>query len=347
MQLQADKVERDLNFSRDLPAYKAMAKQIDDDEPTSQSIEKPHLDDPPQDIANTQISDVNQDSRYTAETSPGNLEHYLVRGLPMHGLFCEDVPRGIAPEHFFTRYEACRVALGTRIPVTQLLSNYNGGLDDYDVLWSHFGAIVPHRDLPKRTHPKTWNGAITRSPDVTLTGSLSFNSGSSDGLFRLRLEPLQSERSCRFHRAFGSDRFLYLNVPSLRSPPKELQYLKGQEKALAQRYLQWLATEHKFLGRTWRVVMVETKQSKKTARQPNAKSGQRLILFATDGVDIRQPSHSYNLTAPHAISRQSLYQAINWFLPIHENLDQSFCKAYSRLELGQRAVTFVWDQAKC
>ena len=342
---QADCVERNFNVSRDLPAYKAVAQAIDDDAP-SQPMEERHLDEPPQAAVNAEASRVVQQSPIKDRPSTGSPEHYLVRDLPTHSLFCEDVPANLAQAHFFARYESCRVALKTGVSVSNLLGNYGGDLNNYDDLWSHFAAISQHQTLPKRTDSSTWTTAIARSSEVILAGSLSFNKISRDALFHLTLEPIQSERSCRFQRAYGADRFLYLNVPSVRTIPKDIRFLKGQQEALARRYQQWLSAKHKFLGRTWRVLMVETKQSKKIVRQPNARTGQRLILFATEGVDLLPPSHSYAVTTP-LVSRQhtssSLYEVVNWFLPVSKNFGQAFCKVYSRLELGKRATLFPMD----
>ena len=275
MRLQTDSVERQLRVTEDLSAYIAIGKQIDD-EPLSQPMEELHLDDREQNA-----------SPHRPEATPGGPEHYLVRDFPMQGLFCEDTPPTLAPQHFFARHEACRVALRTGFPVSMLLNGYTGSFKDYDCLWSHFETVALDRKLPKRADPKAWNAATTGSSEVILVGSLVFNTEKSGALFYLRLEPVQSEKSCRFQRFFGPDRFLYLNVPSFRSRPKALNHLAGQDHHFVSRYRQFLRKEHRFLGRTWSVLMVENKQSKKTVRQRNPESSQRLILFATEGLDVR------------------------------------------------------------
>ncbi|KAL9095038.1 MAG: hypothetical protein Q9165_002640 [Trypethelium subeluteriae] len=317
------------------PSYMSTLDQLDD-ELLSQPLEELHLEE-------SVIDDMRDAGSYiqqlpqSAEVDTRTSEHYLVRDLPKRGLFCEEIPADIAPTDLFARYEVCRVAQHTSVAVRELLVGYDGNFDDYDALWSHLGAVAGFQNLPKQTDSKAWANAQNGSPEVILTGSLSFNRKRRDSIFHLRLEPIQNERSCRFQRAFGSDRFLYLNVPAMRQVPPGLSHLKGQEEALIGRYRQWLASEHQFLGRKWRVLMVETKQSKKTARQPNAKIGQRLILFATDGNDVQHLPSKYDLVNSFAAGKseaQDLSRLINWFLPIKQNLDQPFCKAYSRLELG-------------
>ncbi|KAI9660480.1 MAG: hypothetical protein M1821_009830 [Bathelium mastoideum] len=323
-------VERGLESSLDLSANTAATESANDD-PLSQRMESLQLDDPVQDVPLPK-----------PDSAQSTSEHYLVRDLPTQGLFCEDLPANLVSVDIFTRYEACRVALESGIPVSELLSGYHREPDEYDSIWSHFRALAHGGRMPKPTNPKTWQAARAGSSDVVLTGSLSFNTVSKDKLFRLRLEPIKSEKSCRFQRKFGSDRFLYVSVPSIQEPPKGLGFLKGQETALASRYRQWLGSDHKFLGRTWRVLMVETKQSKKTSRQPIAISNQRLILFATSEMTTSAPDSRQMMTySPFAerTSAQSLHEIIDWFLPISKNLEQPFCKAYARLELGFSKTT--------
>ncbi|KAL9069775.1 MAG: hypothetical protein Q9157_006054 [Trypethelium eluteriae] len=316
------------------PSHITTLDQLDD-EILSQPMEELHLGEAVVDVIRDADSHIHQLSQ-SAEAGTRTSEHYLVRDLPKHGLFCEEIPADIAPTNFFARYEVCRVAQHTAVAVPELLAGYDGNFDDYDALWSHLGTIAGSQKLPKRTDSTAWANAKARSPEVILTGSLFFNRKRRNSIFHLRLEPIQNEKSCRFQRAFRTDRFLYLNVPAVRQVPEGLSYLKGQEEALIGRYKQWLASEHEFLGRKWRVLMVETKQSKKIARQPNAKMGQRLILFATDGDDVQHLPNKYDLMnslAAEKFEAQDLDRLINWFLPIKQNLDQPFCKAYTRLEL--------------
>jgi hypothetical protein len=55
-----------------------------------------------------------------------------------------------------------------------------------------------------------------------MKAKLSFSESSVGPLFKLALEPFQIEQSCRFQRAFGGDRFLYLLTPNLEKFPNHL-----------------------------------------------------------------------------------------------------------------------------
>ena len=163
-----------------------------------------------------------------------------------------------------------------------------------------------------------WEAARDDFAGISLKGKIVFRPKNEGPLFQLHLDPLREERSCRFQRAFGGDRFLYLSVPAitaLKLPP----HLRGQHLNIQPRYEEWLRKQKRFLGCTWMPLLVE-KKSKRPGRfiQDDEVGGQSVVLFATEA----------------ARSTIGVEEVINWFLPTQSNIGQLQCKAYARLELG-------------
>ncbi|KAF1343873.1 RNA dependent RNA polymerase-domain-containing protein, partial [Delphinella strobiligena] len=145
-------------------------------------------------------------------------------------------------------------------------------------------------------------------------------------MFVLNLHPLQRDHTSRLQGIFGAHRFLYLDVPNISRPTSEF---KGHASAIQQRFREWLETEKEFLGYRWRPfhVQVIKGQSRKSdhlqaikghSKKPDHAGGQRVVLFATHGLGLEPIS---------------LYQLLNWIIPLNENAHQPFCKAYAQLDL--------------
>jgi hypothetical protein len=149
---------------------------------------------------------------------------------------------------------------------------------------------------------------------VILKANLNFNpSASADKLLTLSLQPLKCERACILQRRFGSSRFLYVEVPQVHT--FNGIHLKGQQDLLTLRFKGWICTEKEFLGRIWRIFHVQDVKRKNS--KDNLPS-QRLVLFAVDGP---------------RLPKISLYEILNWAIPLGKNGHQGFCKAYARLDL--------------
>ncbi|KAK5017460.1 hypothetical protein LTR39_001529, partial [Cryomyces antarcticus] len=269
-------------------------------------------------------------------------EQHQVKRLPEDGLFIEDMPSDVKRLPFGLQFECVRVAQACQASLEDLCTPQQPyEIKDYQKQWTDFEKSWPDTKLPQQVPSNIWASAGSNYENVSLKGSLEFNRSNNGPLFRLALEPFRREKSCRFQRAFGGDRFLYLDVPSFRDLPK---HLKGQQDNLLIRYREWLGTEKRFLVRTWRVLLVSPKKAKKknrgkntSARQPEIAHAQQLVLFATGGSDLTiavgtsfqsRASCSYRRTAT------SIEKVINRFMPVKENSLQPYCKAYARLELG-------------
>ncbi|KAJ5737646.1 uncharacterized protein N7483_002771 [Penicillium malachiteum] len=127
-----------------------------------------------------------------------------------------------------------------------------------------------------------WDAAVgdfktdRHSEVVVSTGELNWISF-DEGLFDLKLNPPKAEKTCRFHRRFGSDRFLTLTISTLSRPPFEIR-LPSQPSLLRECISAWLIlNEHRCLGRTWRPFFNKSK----TKLVPRF----RIEFLVVDGID--------------------------------------------------------------
>ena len=226
--------------------------------------------------------------------------------------------------------------------------------EDYQCLWSHFEKNARHnvRQPPEMVRPLDWKTAGYDFAGISLKGKLSFRPTNVGPLFQLQLKPLREDRSCRFQRAFGGDRFLYLSVPAL-TTSKLPPHLKGQLVNIQSNYKEWLHREKRFLGCTWVTLLVEKKGKKPGCfLHDDEVRGQSVVLFATE-VAQRSAPESFTRKENHKCLVQSTISVddlINWFLPTEANIGQLQCKAYARLELGFSktlpTITFLPSQIR-
>lgn len=278
----------------------------------------------------------------------GDMEHHQVKALPRGGLFVPEVSERLLAKDFKYRWEFLRVALDAGIddPDQLLPRGYNEEWGEYSCLWDYFrhhDALSDVFDDLKRGSEKAWaaaelkveNNTLKAFENITLKATLSFTSTREGPIFKTRLKPLQLEAaSCRFQRAFGGDRFLYLETPVFRGDQVPA-HLKGQIPAIKERFEEWLGrTCGTFLGRVWQPIHVEPiKATKKTMfRQQEQLRGYRVILFATHGRDI-DPTKKRKIRSGTRY-RMSVYDLVNWFMPLDLNCDQPYLKVFSRISLG-------------
>ena len=236
------------------------------------------------------------------------------------------------------RYECTRLASHYRYPLERIGSHEIASFEDYQCLRQYFEkhAGGNARHPPEMVSPLNWEAAGNDFAGIDLKGKLFFSPTNVGPLFQLHLEPLRADRSCRFQRAFGGDRFLYLSVPAIMAS-KLPSHLRGQHLNIQSSYQEWLRREKRFLGCTWVTLLVE-KRTKKPGRflHNEEVGGQSVVLFATE-VAQRFAPKSFTREESHkclAQSTISVEDIINWFLPTQANVGQLQCKAYARLELG-------------
>ncbi|KAJ5198905.1 RNA-dependent RNA polymerase eukaryotic-type [Penicillium cf. griseofulvum] len=242
------------------------------------------------------------------------------------------------------RYELERIGRAWGIPFKQILVGDRVNFNTQDDFWSWVSGLSRRYDrpLPERSPHRAWDAAVgdfksdKHSEVVVLSGDLDWCDESEPGVFKLRLNPLKQERTCRFHRRFGSDRFLTVTIPAPDRPPTH-QKQSSYPSVLRESIASWLTrNDHHCLGRTWRAFYVEEVKPKRKAK---GEPWFRVEFFAIDGNDF---DHGYQLPPVVVPSRQqsdnhtpmSVDALLEWHMPKNANANQSNCKLFQRISLG-------------
>ncbi|KAL4939158.1 hypothetical protein BDV06DRAFT_41649 [Aspergillus oleicola] len=245
------------------------------------------------------------------------------------------------------RYELERIGRAWNVPLNHMLAGDNISLR-YDEFWKWIEGHSKRngKPVPEKPNRRAWNTAggtfktDRQSEVVVLTGDLEWCNKSEPGVLKLVLKPLKTERSCRFQRRYGSDRFLSLILPAPTRPPSYLR-LPSHPALLRESIALWLTqTPHKCLGRTWRPFYVEeVKQKRKTKAEPKF----RVEFFAIDGIDFKNldsssDGESYRTSPKSETSGSrtpmSLQSLLEWHLSPQANLGQTNLKLFQRISLG-------------
>lgn len=219
----------------------------------------------------------------------------LVDSLLRHGPF--SYPHTLSKKvPLRIRYELERVGRAWNVPLKNMLRGDKAPFASQDSFWdwitnSHTQCCA--RPVPERSPAKAWDAAVDEykteraSEVVIMSGNLVWCSESEPGILKLNFTPLKTDKTCRFHRRFGSDRFMTLTIPAPARPPKYLQFTDNPT-VLRESIAFWLTRhDHKCLGRMWQPFFVEQGESKgKERKDPHF----RIDFFAVDGIDfIRRP----------------------------------------------------------
>ncbi|KAL6707441.1 hypothetical protein ACN47E_004011 [Coniothyrium glycines] len=256
-----------------------------------------------------------------AGDSPSKRAYYIVQ-LPTQNLFVDTLPEELCVYPYFVLFICCRLAILNRTKMTTVMRHMSPRRvrSDSEAFWQAVSTTT--RDKPHETRA-VWTAAKKSFEGYTFKGNVSFNGrhGSSNGVFKLDLLPIEQERSCLLQRLFGSDRFLYLTFPSFTSDQPE-RFRGDQMQQIADQWKLWIMMPHSFLGRTWRVFFVDPISKKNKKKKPGVDNpaSKIVILFATDGIGINTPL--------------SVGKMLNHFIDLRKNQQQSFCKIFARLELG-------------
>ncbi|EFE32272.1 RNA-directed RNA polymerase, putative [Trichophyton benhamiae CBS 112371] len=167
---------------------------------------------------------------------------------------------------------------------------------------------------------------------VVFSGQLEWK----DERLVLVLNPLKLEKSHRFARRYGADRFLEVLLPS-KHPTKSGRDAEIFGKALGK----WLSNEyHYLLGRRWRAFYLEDLKSKSKTTSFSG-SGRKAFLFAVDGEDF--------LGTPSGISPMdetsenhapmTVEQLVDWHIHYARNTHQEYSKLFTRIRLGLSRTT--------
>jgi hypothetical protein len=296
--------------------------------------------------------------------SPSKLPYYI-RNIPDRDLFVDLLTEDLKGFPYFVLFICSRLASEHSIPLSTLLQ----GIDARSALadsHSFLEQVCINLNIPRdalRGQQKYWSAwkrdfegytfksridynelgaSKSRSSDVLMSclDSACANYGpvhSSSPVFKLNILPIEAEKSSRLQRKFGSDRFLYVNVPSFEpNDCKSSRFRHDDFPKIEQQFKLWCDREHSFLGRTWRAFHVEPIKKKKKGRNTDDLSAKRIVLFAIEGIGIEKPTIIGNM--------------VNWFFPFAKNMHESYTKAYARLDLGLSrtipTLTFERDQVR-
>lgn len=243
------------------------------------------------------------------------------------------------------RYELERIGRAWNVPLNRMLVGSTIGFNSRDEFWTWIEGHNQRngKPLPEKPSIKAWDAAVEEfktsktSEVVVLTGDLDWCSPPEPGILKLKLNPLKTDRTCRLHRRFGSDRFLSLTIPAPTRPPRHLR-LPQNPTLLRESIGIWLTQGvHRCLGRTWKPFFVEEAKpkNKKKAGEPRF----RVDFFAIDGIDFDHRSPRPPLVAPPCQAsdkhtEMSLEALIEWHLCLDDNMGQSNCKLFQRTSLG-------------
>lgn len=241
-------------------------------------------------------------------------------------------------------YELERIGRAWDLPLDCMLRGGNLPHKSHDRFWEWIGKHNQRngKPLPEKSSRRVWDAAVgdfktdRHSEAVVMTGELDWCVESKPGIFKLRLNPLKAERTCRFYRRFGSDRFLTLTLPAPSRPPRHLANT-SEPSILRESIAAWLTRhDHHCVGRTWRPFYVEEVKSKrKTKLEPRF----RVEFFAIDGVDfdhrlLRPPVMAPSGQGSESHTPMSVEALLEWHMPREANINQSNCKLFQRIHLG-------------
>lgn len=254
-------------------------------------------------------------------------------------------------------YECHRLASRASLPVGQfyqeILRRCTTEEPKYDLFWEAAKSICLQSGLSRlaaseKTSVAAWDCARDdfRSSDqrsVVLSGVLDWSEPTQRGIFTCRLSPLRFEKSCRFERRFGSDRFMYLTIPQMSTVPRDSRDFSSNSKDLQSAVARWLSREtHYIASRHWRAFYMEPVKKK---LPPSFK----VCLFAVSGDDFMPAAwQSGRLGGQLCGSRTplSVTSFIDWCMPIHSNIESKDKKYFQRSALGLSRTypTVILDQ---
>ncbi|OXV07297.1 hypothetical protein Egran_04940, partial [Elaphomyces granulatus] len=272
-----------------------------------------------------------------------DLEKWIIDELLQHGPFSKEQSfPGSVPIRY--RYELERIAQQWDIPYDKIFVGERAPFSSHGKFWEWVKSH-PQRGqnaVPDKSPIKAWDSAVEQfevmdkhSEVVVFTGILDWCEKRKPGILNLTLNPLKIERSCRFHRRFGSDRFLSLTIPAPTLPPDHLRF-EAEPSVLRESIVKWLTkNEHHYLGRTWKPFYVEEVKRK---RKANKEIRFRVDFFAIKGLDFKRallpPPVAPINQACDEHTEMGLDALLDWHLLRNANKDQKDCKLFQRIAIG-------------
>ncbi|EFR01019.1 RNA directed RNA polymerase [Nannizzia gypsea CBS 118893] len=231
------------------------------------------------------------------------------------------------------RYEVERLARACDIsPETILSEDVLLKTQSYEALLELMSRR-PYKNKIEKSKTSVWRMAVENYTDsdsgtmVVLSGQLEWKNEQ----FTLVLNPLKVDKSHRFARRFGADRFLEILLPT-EHPKKTGLDAEIYSKALAI----WLcAKDHHLFGRRWRAFYQEDLKSKSKTTSSSG-SDRKVSLFAVDGDDFLKipPTVSSMNETSGKHTPMIIKQLVDWHIRYDRNTHQEYSKLFARIRLG-------------
>ncbi|KAH8701788.1 putative RNA-directed RNA polymerase [Talaromyces proteolyticus] len=273
------------------------------------------------------------------ENEQVDIKQNILNKLLQHGPFSKKKTFS-AKVPLRAKYELERVRIEWNVDPMQILAG-DKPHEQYAGFWNWLGDLGQRlsKKLPEKPSQRAWNSAIDRfqgdrhSEVVVMTGALDWCTKGEPGIFKIRLNPLKMERTCRFHRRFGSDRFLSITIPA---PSQSSRHLPDSQSFFCDTITKWLSHyDHFLLGRVWRAFFIDDYKNKNKSK--NGEPRFRVDFFAVDGTDFRKlpsPTLSPSGENSHSHTPMTIEQLVDWHIPRSHNQHQTDCKLFNRISLG-------------
>ena len=221
---------------------------------------------------------------------------------------------------------------------------------DYDEFWTRVKQLCIDKDIsvPAKSSIPNWVLTDTRYEDdetnkvIYFTAALGWEDDpvKSGCLFKFRLNPLNLEQSCRFHRKMGADRFVVISAPGYpdhKGRPSKVRQL-DKDRMLHQKITNFLASQtHVIAGRRWRFCNVEEVKPKSRAKKQQDLRQIKLTMLAESGygVDGRPMKlKDLNMACERLYPKITIADFLEWHMPVQPNLASTDLKLFSRIGLG-------------
>jgi hypothetical protein len=253
------------------------------------------------------------------------VESHQIRYLANHDLFVPDYEGPLVD--FKVLWECQRFSLASGLAIEHFLSQ-RATTDDYDTFIASLAQALPELvEVPKLSSRRCWKptarGCVQYSASAVFSKSCK-----AKYLFELLPSPLGYEESSRIQEKYGAERVLKVYFPDLNKMPRNLDGFRGME-SIQERFVEFLCTSKRFLGREWRAIRLE--QTKVKATDTERFGGYRVDFVALAGPGIPNTTVS---------------DVVGWHIDLksEKNLSESFRKIHTRMDLAfsKTTPTFIF-----
>ncbi|KAK3725366.1 hypothetical protein LTR37_000336 [Vermiconidia calcicola] len=245
-------------------------------------------------------------------------EHVRVKKIPEDGLTSIILPESFHKLPMYLRVESHRVIQACKLDPSELDGQWNPKTLEnlHAIAKAHVPGFRCGPKISYKNHSLCLKMRYSKSKDGPLLET---------EVLRPRLEMPNN-----FQRKFDSTRIMFLDVDPLSKLPQD-RGLNGQKENVSKRFPQLLAKPQKLFGRTWVQLHAQPKKPRKKGKDADSKAGGMQFIF----VDLSGDGDT--------LQDLTLREVIDFSLQLSENLEQSWCKAYARLDLSASRTHNVLD----